>query len=158
MQSGLFFMVARIYKNLPVELAECTHCHWALPVSAFQKRRTKRGFVPRSWCNKCRHIPQSEKARLSHRERSRRNAKRPSNKRRQCVKFGITLLHYEEMLQAQGGVCAICGKQQEGRSLSVDHCHETGRIRGLLCTRCNLGIGNLQDDPGVLRKAIEYLR
>lgn len=73
-------------------------------------------------------------------------------------KFGLTPAEYEAMRVAQGGVCAICqGPPQPNRRLSVDHDHQTGRIRGLLCTRCNTGIGLLNDSPTVLQQAVKYL-
>jgi hypothetical protein len=61
------------------------------------------------------------------------------------------------MYESQGGVCAICSKHQERRPLNVDHCHNTGTIRGLLCDKCNMAIGLLEDDATLLRKAQEYL-
>lgn len=68
---------------------------------------------------------------------------------------------YDEMLSSQGGVCKICGRPDTGRintrRLFVDHCHKTGRVRGILCYKCNTLIGHAQDDPERLRKAAEYL-
>lgn len=80
--------------------------------------------------------------------------------------YGLTLEAYEALLDAQGRRCAICGAEtgwrhrQSGelKKLAVDHCHETGRIRGLLCDRCNTAIGKLNHDPDLLQKAIDYLR
>jgi hypothetical protein len=73
-------------------------------------------------------------------------------------KFGISLEQYEEMLAAQSGGCAICGVlPPENGSLHVDHDHETGRVRGLLCFSCNGGIGQFQEDPLILRAAVRYL-
>lgn len=80
--------------------------------------------------------------------------KRASNLRN---KFGITIKQYEEALAAQNGGCAICGYFHEEKALSVDHCHETGFLRGLLCDCCNTGIGKLGDDPAMLRRAVRYL-
>jgi hypothetical protein len=73
--------------------------------------------------------------------------------------FGITLEDYERMLLAQNGVCAICRQPEriKNRSLAVDHCHVSGRVRGLLCSRCNSGIGHLGDDPARLRAGADYL-
>lgn len=73
--------------------------------------------------------------------------------------YGISLADYDEMLEAQDGGCAICGKSPEanGRRLGVDHNHATGEVRGLLCSACNTGLGLFQDSPACLRRAISYL-
>ncbi len=78
-------------------------------------------------------------------------------------RFGITAEDYGRMLIKQGGACAIC-KQPEGTvirdktiSLAVDHCHDTGKIRGLLCAKCNQGLGCFSDDLTRLAAAITYL-
>lgn len=77
---------------------------------------------------------------------------------RKC--YGISLADYNAMLESQGGCCAICGQSHGvGRSgvLQVDHCHATGRVRGLLCGNCNMSLGGMKDDPALLRKGAEYL-
>ena|SRR5437867_2203783 len=78
-------------------------------------------------------------------------------------KFGITIDDYQRMLDAQGGVCKICGRSSAendkltwGR-LVIDHDHKTGRIRGILCKRCNYAIGLMEDSVDILKKAGEYL-
>ena len=72
--------------------------------------------------------------------------------------FGISADDVDAMLEAQGGGCAICGERPARlASVHVDHCHDTGRIRGLLCLNCNQGIGKLGEDPERLRRAAEYL-
>lgn len=80
--------------------------------------------------------------------------------------YGITLSTYERLLEFQKGRCAICAKketvsigggQRRKRKLAVDHCHETGRVRGLLCTNCNKGIGHFKDSTELLENAIRYL-
>src|SRR5437016_9281213 len=65
---------------------------------------------------------------------------------------------YETMLEAQGGVCAICKEKPKGSRLAVDHLAGTDNVRGLLCNRCNLGLGHYKDDPDLLKAAIEYLQ
>lgn len=78
-------------------------------------------------------------------------------------KFGITLEDYHKLHDAQGGACATCGRPETERRngkikwLAVDHCHSTGKIRGLLCAACNVGLGRFRDDPAILRAAAEYL-
>ena len=56
-----------------------------------------------------------------------------------------------------GGKCAICGKQRGARNHALDHCHKTNKLRGVLCAKCNIGIGYFDDDINKLRQAIAYL-
>lgn len=98
----------------------------------------------------------------SHRQRVWR-AKNPYRTKHHDLKknYGITLADYERMLSYQDGGCAICARTSESmskRHLSVDHCHETKVIRGLLCDACNRAIGLLGDDTSRLERAIVYLR
>lgn len=78
-------------------------------------------------------------------------------------KYGITLEDYTQMLTTQNKVCAICKKEETNKNkgitfaLSVDHCHETNEIRGLLCSACNTAIGLLKHDEKLLKSAINYL-
>jgi len=73
--------------------------------------------------------------------------------------YGIDIKEYNRLFEIQHGKCAICGKHQteEKKALSVDHCHATGAVRGLLCGNCNRGIGMLGDDIENLKCAIIYL-
>jgi hypothetical protein len=72
-------------------------------------------------------------------------------------KYGITEDQYQAILALQNGVCAICNRHQRICRLSIDHCHKTGKVRGLLCRRCNRNIGRFFDSPQVLHRAAEYL-
>jgi len=74
-------------------------------------------------------------------------------------KYNMTEATYVSMIEAQEGNCAICGSPDETISgnLAVDHCHETDKVRGLLCSNCNKGLGLLQDSIQVLSGAIRYL-
>lgn len=74
------------------------------------------------------------------------------------VNYGITQDEYESMLRLQDNRCAICGVSFEGTTPNVDHDHQTKRIRGLLCTNCNLGLGRFGDSISLLESAIEYLK
>lgn len=74
--------------------------------------------------------------------------------------YGITRADYDRMAKAQNGRCAICGDKEPGGKFTlwlVDHCHTTKRVRGLLCHRCNMGLGYFKDDPERLRAALAYL-
>ena len=75
------------------------------------------------------------------------------------ITFGIDQKAYDEQLKAQNGVCAICGENPESsRRLSIDHCHTSGVLRGILCHSCNVGLGFFSDDVEKLKKAITYLQ
>lgn len=75
------------------------------------------------------------------------------------LKYDLSLEEFEAMNEAQDGKCAICGQPCPIHSrLSVDHDHETGRVRGLLCSSHNVGLGMFGDDPDLLIAAAEYLR
>jgi hypothetical protein len=77
--------------------------------------------------------------------------------------YGITLDQYNDMLSKQDGKCMICQSDNNGfynnkpKAFAVDHCHTTGKIRGLLCGDCNAGIGLLKDNIDLLNNAIKYL-
>lgn len=72
--------------------------------------------------------------------------------------YGITSEEYVALYETQDGVCAICSlPERKLPTLAVDHDHVTGKIRGLLCSSCNLGIGHFKDDVGLLRNASNYL-
>lgn len=78
--------------------------------------------------------------------------------------YGITIKQYELILESQNGVCKICGqletakdKNNEILRLAVDHDHPTGKIRGLLCVKCNTMLGGAKDNPEILRKGANYL-
>lgn len=72
-------------------------------------------------------------------------------------RYNTTKEEHEAMLSQQGGKCAICNKPVSGKNEHIDHDHETGTIRGILCSSCNLGIGKFEDSPELLVKAAEYL-
>ncbi len=73
-------------------------------------------------------------------------------------KYKMTPDQYDALLMSQGSVCAICGNEcKEHEILSVDHCHESKVVRGLLCAKCNKGLGLFCDDPDLLKRASDYL-
>ena len=72
--------------------------------------------------------------------------------------YGLTVEQYGTILASQGGVCAICQGPGKDRHLAVDHCHQTGVVRGLLCRPCNTAIGQLGDTAEHLQRAADYLR
>lgn len=123
-----------------VELT-CTKCGERKATSEFPKQRSsKSGF--NSWCKVCKNTYARDTARDYWLQKT----------------YGITEAQYDQMLAEQRGVCAICEKAcTTGQRLSVDHDHDTGKVRGLLCRRCNSAIGHMNDDPILLQKAVKYL-
>lgn len=140
---------------------KCTKCGEVKDRSEFSKSRDgKYGPILRTDCKEC----CSARALQWFADNS---ARANENRRRWNLQktYGMSVAEYNALLREQGGVCAICGRDEpnaHGRTgkqfrLSVDHCHETGAVRGLLCQKCNRAIGLLDDDPGLMRKAISYL-
>ena len=84
--------------------------------------------------------------------------KRTGRNNKLVKNFGITIEQYEQMLADQNGECAICGGTDKKKSLAVDHDHETGKIRGLLCGRCNPSVGFLLNSVERAQKIIEYIK
>jgi hypothetical protein len=81
---------------------------------------------------------------------------------RRCKKFGISVVEYTNMVSTQNNSCAICKKHKDdfsgrGNAFHIDHCHISGRVRGLLCSNCNTGLGQFKDNIKFMENAIQYL-
>lgn len=143
----------------------CSSCKLDLDTSQFNKASRRDGF--QTYCRSCHNRMQRDryaidpKAKVLRQLRAgRRKQLDPEAQRRAELKrlYGITLEDYVEMFKNQNGVCAICFKEcKTKKSLSVDHNHESGKVRGLLCNACNRAIGMLGDSSETLRRAAEYL-
>lgn len=124
-------------------IRECSACNRDLPIGRFRRGDTV--------CRDCR-------AAIERRRRNTPAARRAARDARYRRRYGITLADYERMARAQRWRCAICGQlPARGSRLVPDHDHDTGQVRGLLCSQCNSGIGLLGDSPARLRAAAEYL-
>jgi hypothetical protein len=130
----------------------CTVCATEKDLSDFYRHSTTRDRHD-TRCKACANTASLVRAKnLDHVGR----AKRASYMRR--WRYGLEEGWYEKTLESQGGLCAICGQTcASGKRLSVDHDHESGRVRGLLCARCNMSIGKFNHDIDLLARAITYL-
>lgn len=139
----------------------CTGCRVAKPLDSFPIMTQRGRAVRRARCATC-LAKYSKQWKLDNPDQALDTYLRK--------KYGISLDGYRTLLEVQNGVCAICKQSPAERNLSepkrgrqtvprlvVDHCHATGRIRGLLCIPCNRGIGFLNDDPALLLAAIDFL-
>lgn len=170
-------MIPRIHENLPKELNECVKCHFVLPLSEFGECIAKKNGL-QSWCRKCiSALPITDARRAKIRARYKLNPeltlkrikrwqkKNPENygpkheRKRTIARHGIDEADYEKLLQNQNYKCAICGIPQLELTypLHIDHCHITGKVRGLLCRKCNYGVGYFGDNIAILENAIKYL-
>lgn len=129
----------------------CTHCGKIKPIAEFGiQNNTPDGR--RYHCKACHRL-----------RRQNRQLSDPLYSKRKSIwsKYRIRYDQYEELLLKQGGKCPICGSDGTdcGKgTLVVDHDHENGGVRGLLCDRCNTGIGLLKEDEQIFLRAIEYLK
>lgn len=163
----------------------CTKCHEAKELAEFNKRKdAPDGY--RAECKKCSQIRgrewhknnrgyASKSSRLWRKnnpgktqENNKKWLKNNPGKARQYwlkKKYGITIEEYDSINYKQGGVCAICQEKESIldkrnnriKYLSTDHDHKTGRLRGLLCNKCNKALGLFKDKLEILLKAIKYL-
>jgi hypothetical protein len=129
-------------------LKTCSHCEEELPLDSFKKN--KDGKLGRhSICKIC---------------CSNRDKMRYANGDTYAVRlkklYGLSVSEYEEMYNEAGGCCQVCGvKESElNRRLAVDHCHSTGKVRGLLCGKCNTALGQLDDDLNRISSLYSYLK
>lgn len=90
--------------------------------------------------------------------KARRRDKRARRIEQVATTYGLSEEDYLQMIDAQGNKCAICEQKKEGKVLCVDHDHKSGKVRGLLCHNCNVGLGNFKDDPKIIVSAIGYLQ
>lgn len=91
-------------------------------------------------------------------EKNRDKLLKRTNEKMRQLRTGCTPEMVSAFLQIQDGKCAICSKDLVGRDACADHCHKIGKVRGLLCRKCNSGIGQLGDDPARVQLAADYLR
>lgn len=153
----------------------CTKCKETKLFTEFYKSRSTSGY--RSWCKQCTlkrdkeryhtdpEYKDSKIGKLRHRWNTDPEAwsKRQLTVRKSHLKrhYGMTLEQYQTMFDSQLGCCAICGEYHTNvphSQLMVDHCHETGKVRQLLCDLCNTALGKFKDKPELLDKAAAYLR
>lgn len=133
----------------------CTKCERPKLIESFGAR-SDTGRL-KGWCNECNNTYAREwKAKTAY----YRNGWRPTA----LKKYGLTPESYDALVAAQDGLCAICGRSERSKrtgeviKLSIDHDHETGKVRGLLCGSCNRALGLLQENPVTLERMAEYLR
>jgi hypothetical protein len=133
---------------------KCSKCKEFKELTHFYKNRHKSdGLQDR--CRVC-HKEYLNKWRAENPEkRKQQNARRNHRVNNLRNLYGLSPEDFELMARTQNGLCAIC--QSLPDQLVVDHCHITGNVRGLLCNKCNRGIGQLNDDIETVRSALEYL-
>lgn len=126
----------------------CYVCTRILPDENFARNSTKPGEI-RPECRECDNKQRQDRKR-------REKERDPDAWRDKYLRktYSISLEEYNEMLQKQNGLCWICG---ESSDLVVDHDHESGKVRGLLCNLCNTSLGGFKDNIVSLEKAIAYL-
>lgn len=126
----------------------CCKCKIEKPFSEYHKR-SNRPCGHRSRCKECCKVYKTKR-----RDGYRREYELMKS-------YSMTIDDYNKMLNLQDGRCKICGSDSQDmkrkKFLCVDHNHETGKVRGLLCDKCNRGIGLLNDDIETLKNAVKYL-
>ena len=130
----------------------CTKCSTTKPITEYWKNKSSKDGL-QGWCKPCWQVVTNSKLKGVDREKYLRMRRSGHLKR----KYGVTADEYDSMLLKQGGVCAICKNKPDIKHMAVDHNHETGAVRGILCENCNRAIGLLYDNKAYLQSAIDYL-
>lgn len=152
--------LTRVSTRLSTELRKqglkrCPRCKQIKPVAAFyESGDSNQGTAAQ--CIVCSDIIRRARPKGEGKTRYKKNVRGIRNNIL-IRDFGITLEQYERMAALQNNLCAICGDPEKGKGLAVDHNHQTGKVRELLCGRCNPAIGFLRDDPVLARKLASYL-
>lgn len=135
----------------------CSKCREVKPRSGFYTNPSGKGGL-QNYCKDChrQHVREWSKKNgpRIYKERWRKYRDRDSAAKVKR-KYGLSKAEHDKMLWDQDRKCAICGEEAK---LSVDHCHETGKVRGLLCSNCNHLLGKAKDRESILFSAILYLR
>ena len=130
----------------------CGCCKQNLILSKFAKNKAKKDGLQER-CTPCRKM---------HHQTVKHLRKKPTQEQKRNFlirSYGLTIEQFDLMLKSQRNKCAICKTKEWGRpSPSIDHCHKTGKVRGLLCNNCNRAIGLLKDNIGTLENAQKYLK
>lgn len=135
----------------------CKICNQYKPLNDFC--HTSRGYYF-SYCKSCDRVRPRKNPTAEYMKNWRTNNpdKQKAIKKTATLKqYNLTLQEYDNLLSRQDGKCAICGSLPNKKDLAVDHDHITGKVRGLLCTNCNLILGLANDNPEILENLINYL-
>lgn len=127
-------------------MKSCSKCHESKSLDCFGK--TKAGYI-RSWCKACFKSYQKDYS-----KRKPESIAKTQRKSLLKLRYGLTQENFDDLLKSQNNVCAICNSEDY---LHIDHCHVTNKVRGLLCPKCNTGLGLFKDNETLLKKAAEYL-
>lgn len=141
----------------------CTTCKVEKPFTDFYKSKSYKG----GYGYRCK--PCDTRARKDYEARHPQRVKGSHRRANMLNKYGITLEQYDEMWKNQDGKCAICSvsmvnitidgdSKNKSNTACVDHCHGSGRVRGILCSTCNKGLGLFYDRIDLLENAINYLK
>lgn len=139
-------------------MKKCSKCGEIKPLTEFYKAKSQKlreGY--HRWCREC---ARKNARNWSFSERGIAIRKQKQRGRTLRLKYGVTEAWYEAQLKKQNGLCAICKdelRSNSGEPLTVDHCHTTSIIRGLLCRRCNFGLGAFADNPVWVNAAWRYI-
>lgn len=109
----------------------------------------------REWRRKNLKAQRAKERERKKKERALKPRSREYRRAESLKQYGLTEEQYKVILDSQGGLCSICGILP---AVCVDHCHASGKIRSILCRKCNCGLGHFNDKPELLQKAIDYLK
>lgn len=155
--------VSEFNKHYGKPRSECKPCHSASSKRWNDKNKDHRSKYVKVWHAENKAVVSGHKRKYEQNMSPEQKARRKDYHywRHLRLNYGVTPEIYAAMLKAQGGLCALCckpGRTGRNGKMDVDHCHTTGRVRGLLCRHCNIALGILGDTPERMEIVMTYVR
>jgi hypothetical protein len=136
----------------------CTFCLVEQPLENFGSRGGAQKHLLKSRCKTC-HFKAHKEWTQSNSERVREyRAKDPWTLAKRCKRHNLSVTEFWTIYEEQDGTCPICDEALKPEESAIDHNHQTGKVRGILCKTCNRGLGLLRDNPETLQRAVFYLK
>ena len=135
----------------------CTMCHKEKPLTEYRSRGGPQKHLLKSKCNECLYKEHKRWTEENPEKVREYRAKDPYTFKKRCARHGITPEEFWAIYEEQDGTCPVCDKAIDAEGSAIDHNHETGDVRGILCKNCNRALGLLGDNPETMARAQAYL-
>lgn len=142
---------------MDIQLKICCKCNKEKPITNFRSRGGKFKHLLKNKCNTCLYVEHRQWCLSNPAKVKEYRVKDPWTIAKRCARRGITPEQLVTAFEKQKGLCLICCESVQLKDSAIDHNHNTGEFRGILCKTCNRALGLFRDSPAILRRATDYL-